>query len=234
MSGTASDEFGNAVLAGEYVLGVLSDEERRQVEARAGEDPDLAARIDYWIGRLAPLSTGIEAVRPRPVLKRRLLHTLFGGRQRPRPKAAAALAWWRAAALGFAILALASITTLVLSILQEPGQPPASYLALLTQTGAPPTLTARIDRQGGTVTVETALIDTGGRTAELWIIPDGGAPRSLGLIRPAGRTDLTIPQALIRLIDAPAALAVSLEPPGGSPTGQPSGPIIASGQIRVL
>jgi anti-sigma-K factor RskA len=35
-------------------------------------------------------------------------------------------------------------------------------------------------------------------------------------------------------VAAQATLAVSVEPPGGSPTGLPTGPVIASGKLTKL
>jgi hypothetical protein len=59
-------------------------------------------------------------------------------------------------------------------------------------------------------------------------------PRSLGLIQPGQPIRLTIPPDLAGRLTPDAALAVSLEPPGGSPTGQPTGPVIASGKLTSL
>jgi anti-sigma-K factor RskA len=43
-----------------------------------------------------------------------------------------------------------------------------------------------------------------------------------------------VPRDVVMRINADAALAVSMEPPGGSPTGQPTGPVIASGKLTSL
>ena len=67
---------------------------------------------------------------------------------------------------------------------------------------------------------------------ELWLIPSGPdqRPHSLGLIQPGQPIRLTIPPDLAGRVTPDATLAVSLEPPGGSPTGQPTGPVIAQRQ----
>ena len=69
---------------------------------------------------------------------------------------------------------------------------------------------------------------------ELWLIPQGGRPHSLGLIQPGQPIRLTIPPELSGSVIKDATLAVSLEPPGGSPTGQPTGPVIAAGPLLAL
>jgi anti-sigma-K factor RskA len=62
----------------------------------------------------------------------------------------------------------------------------------------------------------------------LWLIAEGGAPVSLGLLEPQGPSRITVPDDL-RPVLAGATLAVSDEPPGGSPTGQPTGAVLAAG-----
>jgi anti-sigma-K factor RskA len=47
-----------------------------------------------------------------------------------------------------------------------------------------------------------------------------------------GRVELSDAQKT--LIAKPIALAVSLEPKGGSPTGQPTGPVLYQGALTVL
>jgi anti-sigma-K factor RskA len=69
---------------------------------------------------------------------------------------------------------------------------------------------------------------------ELWLIPAGDKPHSLGLIEPGRPVRLDVPRDLAARITTDAALAVSMEPPGGSPTGQPTGPVIASGKLTRL
>ncbi|MDZ5460576.1 anti-sigma factor, partial [Azohydromonas lata] len=72
------------------------------------------------------------------------------------------------------------------------------------------------------------------RALELWALPPQGAPRSLGLISPQGVTVLPrerLPAAVLG--PGTAALAVSLEPAGGSPTGAPTGPVLYSGRLQL-
>jgi anti-sigma-K factor RskA len=72
------------------------------------------------------------------------------------------------------------------------------------------------------------------RVLELWLIAPGGKPRSLGLIEAGRAIHINLPADLIGHVAADTTLAVSLEPPGGSPTGQPTGPVIANGKLTNL
>jgi anti-sigma-K factor RskA len=67
------------------------------------------------------------------------------------------------------------------------------------------------------------------RVLELWAVPGSGAPRSLGLISASGATVVSKAQQL----KGAAALAVSLEPTGGSPTGAPTGPVLYVGKLTL-
>jgi anti-sigma-K factor RskA len=71
-----------------------------------------------------------------------------------------------------------------------------------------------------------------GHDYQLWLIPEGGQPIALGILAGDGVQAMELPQALVRAIDAKASLALSLEPEGGSPTGLPTGPVLASGKIN--
>lgn len=66
---------------------------------------------------------------------------------------------------------------------------------------------------------------------ELWSIPAGEKPHSLGLLNTSGPTQLILAEN--QLTDN-SLLAISLEPHGGSPTGQPTGAVLFSGPLQNL
>ena len=66
---------------------------------------------------------------------------------------------------------------------------------------------------------------------ELWVIPAGGKPRSLGTMRDGKQMHMELADALARLLQQGATIAISVEPPGGSPTGAPTGPVVAAGAL---
>src|SRR5262249_45890961 len=84
------------------------------------------------------------------------------------------------------------------------------------------------------IVVPATLLTSDPRAIELWLILPNQRPRSLGLIPPGQPIRLSIPPDLAGRLTPDAGLAVSLEPPGGSPTGQPTGPVIASGKLTGL
>ena len=73
----SGDSRRDEVIAGEYVLGVLSAEDRRKVEARMATDGDFAAMVLRWRNNLASLDSAYETIAPPralPAVERRPLH----------------------------------------------------------------------------------------------------------------------------------------------------------------
>jgi anti-sigma-K factor RskA len=66
---------------------------------------------------------------------------------------------------------------------------------------------------------------------QLWLIPADGKPRSLGMVEPGKSKAMPMPQAMAPMFAEGAALAVSVEPPGGSTQEGPSGPVAAIGKL---
>ena len=108
----------------------------------------------------------------------------------------------------------------------------ASYVAVLSDPKTnQPVLVASADQRGTVLRVNTLdpRIHVAGRSLELWALPRGGKPRSLGVVSPQNRMNLKLVAAADQALGDVPALAISLEPPGGSPTGQPTGPVLYSG-----
>jgi anti-sigma-K factor RskA len=64
------------------------------------------------------------------------------------------------------------------------------------------------------------------RSRELWALPEGGAPVSLGLMPASGSIDLALDDRQRAALAAAKNIAVSDEPAGGSPTGAPTGEVL--------
>lgn len=80
-----------------------------------------------------------------------------------------------------------------------------------------------------------ADVAPGDQALELWLVAsDDAPPRSLGLLNSNASSSLVLPAAWTNTEAAPAVLAISLEPVGGSPTGLPTGPVVYQGSILPL
>jgi len=80
-----------------------------------------------------------------------------------------------------------------------------------------------------TVKMLDTSIAVPGKSLELWAVPPGGAPRSLGLVAVREKDTLLLKAKADQSLGDAAILAVSLEPSGGSPTASPTGPVLYTG-----
>jgi anti-sigma-K factor RskA len=224
MSGAGSHDDEGMLLAGEYVLGVLSEHERRQVAARAAGDTVLATRITEWERLLAPLAYLVAPVEPPAELWPRLERSLGAAVIPIGSKMQRELRMWRNATA--VALALAA-SMAVIAVLPRTVQP-VSVAALAPLNGAAPAFVVRVLPGGGLNIASVAAANVpSGRDLELWALPAGAArPVSLGVLPAGGAT------VAASALTAPGGkLLVSLEPKGGSPTGQPTGPVLYGGTI---
>lgn len=219
-------------LAAEYALGVLDAADRRRVEAMAERDAAFADQVAAWEMRLAPLVDEVAPVPPPAAMWSRI-DTLISPAPHRTSRPTAGVAFWRWLSFGSMGLAAASIATAVL-ITQAPAPAPLQVAALSAPDGQS-LFTVVIDPPSGQATlVPQAAWATPGRVPELWLVPPTGATISMGVFDPARPARVTVPRAVIDAVSAGVTLAVSVEPPGGSPTGQATGPVIAVGKVTTL
>jgi anti-sigma-K factor RskA len=224
-------------LAAEYALGVLDGDARAQTEARIAREPAFARLIADWEERLTPWAAEIADVQPPPHLWEAIAARL-PAEAAPRANPASTGVWqnlrfWRGLAFGSGALAAACLGALIyIGTFAPPA--PAPLLASING-GGHSHFVATIDPTRGTIAVVPAAFAADAtRVPELWLIPADGKPRPLGLLRADRAVTIAIPAALVPHARRDATLAVSLEPQGGSPTGQPTGPVIASGKLTTL
>lgn len=233
--------------AAEYVLGLLEGEALMGARGALTTDADFAAAVAAWERRLAPMFDGIEDVPPPAELWGRIEQALGASgsqaldniiRLRKRERL------WKGYAAAMTALAAGLALFLGLRVAQPeapvPQQPapaaeaPALVAALASEAGdASLAVTVAADRRSVLVT-PTRIAAVADHSHELWLIPASGTPVSLGVIAPGAPRRHSIPAALINEVHAETALAVSVEPTGGSPTGQPTGPVIASAPLRQI
>jgi anti-sigma-K factor RskA len=212
--------------AAEYALGVLAGAERDAAAQRVARDRAFAALVAAWEERFAPWAAEIPDVAPPPQVWERIA-AQFSRAQRQRPSFWQSLLFWR----GFGIVsALAAACLAVLLYLSAASQQ-AALVASIEGNGQR-IFVAVIDVKRATIaTVPAAYRPDPTRVPELWLIPPGGKPLPLGVLPSDRAIQIAIPATVADQARRDAGLAVSLEPPGGSPTGQPTGPIIGSGKL---
>ncbi|MEO0971541.1 MAG: anti-sigma factor [Pseudomonadota bacterium] len=223
-------------LASEYVLGTLRGRARQRFERLMQQRADVCARVYAWERRLADLAgeSATPSVAPPPRVWRRIRQRLaFDNapvRLAPRRRRRTA-PLWQALAASVAAVALTLGTWWTAQQLQPP------QVVTLTPTY----ISVIADAQGaGLWSVQ--LFETPARLSvratgeivpladeqvyQLWMLPEGGAPRSLGLLPNEGTLESLLSAEALQALARSANLAVSTEPPGGSPTGLPTGEVV--------
>jgi len=215
--------------AAEYALGVLAGAEREAAARRVARDRAFAALVAEWEGRLAPWAADIPEVAPPPQVWERIAAALPSA---PRQHVGfwQSLVFWRSFGMVSALAAACLAVLLYLSVASKQ----ATFVASIEGDGQR-IFVAAVDVKRRTVAViPVAYRPDPTRVPELWLIPSGGKPLPLGVLPADGPAQIAIPPAFADQASRDAILAVSLEPPGGSPTGEPTGPVIGSGKLTNL
>jgi anti-sigma-K factor RskA len=225
-------------LAAEHALGVLGARERAEAEARIARDPAFAVLVETWRERLSSMADEAAPIAPPPALWPAIERSL------PANDNAAArrrLRFWRGATLGSLGLAAASLALAIMLA----GRPPV----VLQPTAPPPILNAHLmSPHDATEPMFVAAYDPARRALivtslakpgedpdhvhELWVIPADGKPHPIGMIAPGQSKAMPMPEKMAPMFAPGSAIAVSVEPPGGSPMKTaPSGPYAAMGRL---
>lgn len=229
-----SERFDPYELAGEYVLGTLSRERRREVDAMLPGDATLRAAVAYWEERLLPLSALVEPVAPPPALWARIARSL-GPAAAPaavRPGWWERLGLWRALAAGG--FAAAAIMAAVVGVRQfEVAQPRYMVVLAAPQNAGPGWVLELVAddtlRLEPLVTTEVPA----DRALQLWTkADDWEGPVSLGLVKPGEAVEVKL--ANLPKVVPNQLFEITLEPAAGSPIGRPTGPILYIGRaVRI-
>jgi anti-sigma-K factor RskA len=222
------------LIAAELAFGLIDGEERRVAEQRLDSDGVFRAAYDRWTAYGAAMFTDVgEAPRPSvwtAIEKRLPANDMVVSRT--------TLRWWQGGT------AAASAAALVLAVvaLQPPPRPKPVGTAPVVETrpvmplvavltGNKGVVTVSYDRISGRIISATSGIKIGDHSPELWVIPADGKPRSLGLIAAGASLWKQVPKGAAESLTPGVTLAISVEPLGGSPTGQPTGPVILTGKV---
>jgi anti-sigma-K factor RskA len=239
----ASFEDGNQNLRyAEYVLGVLDADSRAEVASEVLASDEAATALALWQRRLIPLADAIGDVAPAPYVWARIHDALdFDAPARAVVPPARGGLWNNLALWHWVGIGASAVAVALLVVVSQPRtvapttqMASAGYMAATIQQDNGSTgWTATMDLQRGRMVVvpATPLAFEHGRAPELWLIPAGGKPIAVGMIARDRPTTITLDKALLARLGTTALLAVSVEPIGGSPTGQPTGAVIGKGTI---
>ncbi|YCH23771.1 anti-sigma factor [Pseudomonas sp. D1-3] len=225
----STDPAERRALIGEYVLGLLGQEQADEVAELIERDPQAAAMALQWQQHFLELSDRLEPSAPSPALWPRLQQTLNLGQ-----RTSAWQAWWSSLS-AWRLTSAALAMALIMALLPMPWQsdtPQASYTAVLQPPGeaAAPGWVVHIDA-AGTLLLEPLRDDqvAADRSVQFWTLVDPkDGPRSLGLVEPGERLTLSAEQ--IGVVRAGQLFELTLEPSGGSPLNRPTGEVLYIGR----
>ena len=216
-------------LASEYVVGTLQGAARRRFQRWMMESARLRRQVWYWERRLQTFNESVVPVAPPKQAWAQIEKRLFPADAQQGRQSVKLWRW----ATGLALSAL--LVVLVWTPFVGPTSAPA-YLGVVQNQQAQPLWLVDASEQTRQLTLKAlpALASPdAGHAFELWLLPQDKVPLSLGLLPTDGaelRVTLT-PDQLQALLHS-RHLAISIEPAGGSPTGQPTGPVVY--QTRLL
>lgn len=214
----------------EYALGLLEGEELRAARKRAATDPAFAEDAARWRGRLATLAAELPEVQaPQPAWQR--IERSLGFADENVIVLRRRVNLWRGAATGLTAIAASLALMLVTRDIPQSARSSQSMVANI-KAGTQIAAVASWDGSSRRLIVsEVNMPVTPGHDYQLWLIPAGGKPRSLGVMPDRPHMQLALAKPMSAMVASGAILAVSLEPLGGSASDRPSGPVVAYGPI---
>jgi len=214
------------LLAAEYALGLASGDDLAKARRLAASDRAFARMVTQWEVRLAALTDDLAPQAPRPAVKKALLARVFSEQERV-PIWQRLWVWQMAGALSLALLAVVLVTDL-----NQPSLPAGPlYTAQIVSEEGDFRVVAVVDKSTDEVFLtRTAGAAPEGRILQVWAHGEGAPAVSVGLWPEGDSVRLPMPE-VIAAVDGVLTLGVSEEPPGGSPTGSPSGRVFGTVDI---
>jgi len=213
-------------LAAEYVLGTLRGPARRRFENWRATSPHVDQRCCYWEEHLMHMAKGLKPVQPPPhvwpAIRERLNLTPHGSRRR----------WTRNLALAASIVLVAGLG----SLLYWRSLPPvrATAVSIISTKAGDELWQVKVFGNTNRLVVQAEKLPArqAGHDYELWALPKGGNPVSLGVMPTEGTSTRALTAIQKSALASSSQVAVSIEPTGGSPTGQPTGDIVFVAPLR--
>jgi len=215
----------------EYVLGTLDGADRTAFEAELARDENLRRDVAAWSERLQPLADSVAPVAPPLALRDRVLARI-GGETAPET-GGFSIARWLAWTFGASAIGAAVAVALVFLLTPQPREL-GGYAMLHEATESNNVIAVQIDKEREQLVFFADAPAAGaGKDYELWVLPDGKSPVSLGVVTTGKRIERPLDTMRGALLKPNVTLAVSVEPTGGSPSGSPTGAVLYTGMFHL-
>jgi anti-sigma-K factor RskA len=211
-------------LAARYVLGTLRGRARRRMERICQQNVSARTAVLRWEDRLAELADQAAPVQPPAFVWRNIREQLNRGRTGRE----SVRTHWRSR-IGLAMAAGIAALSVMAGWWVITRSPATQIVATIADERKAElwSIEAVAGRDELRVTASTSRSLDRAHAYELWALSKtGGAPMSLGLMPLRGQHVLTLDATQRAAMTDAQQLAISREPPGGSPTGAPTGPVL--------
>ena len=240
-------------LAASYALGSLRGGARRRFETLARDNATLRAAALVWQARLSSFAELQPQAAPSPAVWKRIENLIQADKQTQAMQTArlapvaprrwwASLGLWQGASAAGALAAAVAVVTGLNLTSQLNGQvqeltarlastPEIQYVAVLSDDKSSAYMLVTFDPKNNKLLLKRVggFREEANKSLQLWALPTGGSPKSLGVLGSEAVVRLT---AVSRDVREVPTLAISLEPKGGVPTGRgPSGPVLFKGAL---
>ena len=240
-------------LAASYALGSLRGGARRRFETLARDNATLRAAALVWQARLSSLAELQPQAAPSPAVWKRIENLIQADKQTQAMQTArlvpvaprrwwASLGLWQGASAAGALAAVVAVVTGLNLTSQLNGQvqeltarlasaPEIQYVAVLSDDKSSASMLVTFDPKNNKLLLKRVggFREEANKSLQLWALPTGGSPKSLGVLGSEAVVRLTAASRDVREVPT---LAISLEPKGGVPAGSgPSGPVLFKGAL---
>lgn len=246
---TGRDDADPFIQAGEYALGVLEGSDLSDARRAVLADPEFARAVEWWERRLAAMAEAGDTFHPSENVWRGIEGRLEGAEGKGAspidrgPAPSIAQRWGLPAFVSGLLMAAASVilflvvttrdeTPLAPPPQSQPAAPTPLLVAQLSDAESGRRLAGLIDPQRQRLALAINGLDAAqGRTPELWVIPEGADPVSLGAIPEGGRFERELSGRELALLNENASLAVTFEEADGTRHAAPEPPIVLVGAL---
>lgn len=222
-------------IADEYVLGLLDPRETAEIEEAMDSDVDLRKAVAASRDRLLPLDLALEPVAIDQALWQRIETALPNHQHTATPQERRSsndnrVGIWRNTAVGALAATILLAVGLVFSLMRT--VEPIVVAVLVSETGEVQAIVEDFGNENAAVRLLADFDVPNDKTIQVWTLPSREmGPVSLGLLKGVHSARLSGPELPTPHLDQ--LYELTLEQAGGSPTGRPTGPILAKGLAKL-
>lgn len=219
-----------------YVLNLMGPSEKRAFEAALLDDPDLADEVWQLEEALSPLADALTPRRPSRQMSRAVVERLFPERVRVRTRPSAIFQLATDTFFAATVVAATFIAVVISQpTLLAPAEGPERQLIAGVPLGDAGEAVLLVRQVGDDMLVLSAIPSADpAHSHQAWLVANDGAAHSIGLVPENEPQRIELTDDVRRLLAEGVRIIVTVEPPGGSPTNEPTGPVAGTAELRSI